>query len=211
MKHPKKPRRKNQRHTKSDVQRIVFRMGKRIYLRPVLAEDIPFITVWINDPEITQFLKASYPIRPEDEKKWHDGLSDRSKKDVIFAIVLEATDELIGIMALHKIDHHHGTSTTGSFIGRKDLWSKGYGTEAKMLVLEYAFNTLGLRKICSSVYDFNQRSARCLEKCGYIREGHLKASKWRNGSFVDEYLYSVFREDFLPLWKKYHKEYLTKK
>ncbi len=195
-------------HRKKKPNRIVFRMGKRIYIRPILVEDLPIITIWINDPEINQFLKTLWPMAPEDEKKWFDSLRERSGKDVVFGIVLEDTDELIGVMGVHKISFFNGVAETGSFIGRKDLWSKGYGTEAKMLVLDYAFTTLGLRKINSSVYDFNPRSARCLEKCGYRREGVRVANKWRNGRHVDEYEYGVFKETFMPLWQKFQKEFL---
>ena len=152
------------RKGKKPVQnRVVFRMGKRIYLRPLSKEDIPLLAVWINDPEVNQYLKISHPMRLEDEMKFYESLGER-KNDIIFAIVLKDTDDIIGTMGLHKIDHKNGLATTGSFIGRKDLWGKGYGTEAKMLLLEYAFNTLNLRKVCSIVYDFNERSKKCLKK-----------------------------------------------
>ncbi len=190
---------KKQKHT----DRIVFRMGKRIYLRPVLKEDLPQITIWINDPEITQFLAVSAPMTPEDEEHWFNKLREHKTTDAIFAIVLEQTDELIGLTGLHRIDHMHGLAVTGSYIGRKDLWSQGYGSESKMLLLDYAFNTLNLRKICSNIYDFNPRSKRAQEKCGYVLEGVRKAHKYRNGRYADEYNMAVFKETFLPLWKKF--------
>ena len=107
--------------------------------------------------------------------------------------------ELIGVMGLHQINAKDGTAVTGSFIGEKQYWSKGYGTEAKKLVLGYAFNTLNLRKIRSMVYYFNGRSKRCLEKCGYHQEGVLERQNYRNGKYVDEILMAIFKEDFLKL------------
>ncbi|MCC2630198.1 MAG: GCN5-related N-acetyltransferase [Candidatus Paceibacter sp.] len=193
--------------------RIVFRMGKRIYLRPVLKEDLPFITAGINDPEITKYLMVAYPMPLLMEEKWYERMTeDREKQgeNIIFAIVFEKTDEIIGVMGLHKIDHKNGLATTGTMIFRKDCWSQGYGTEAKMLVLEYAFNTLNLRKICSHVYDFNPRSMRALEKCGYKREGIRKQHYFRNGRFADDHMFAVFKEDFFPLWDAYSKKYFGK-
>lgn len=194
---------------KRESLRIVFRMGKRVYLRPILKEDVPLLTIWINDPEVHQFLKVNAPMSPEDELRWVESHSERKSTDISFGIVLVDTNELIGVMSLHKINHQHGTATTGSFIGRKDLWSKGYGTEAKMLVLEFAFNTLNLRKISSIVYDFNGRSKRCLEKCGYVVEGRKKEQQFRNGRYCDEFILAVFRDKFLPLWEKYKKKFLA--
>lgn len=190
------------------VQRIVFRMGKRIYLRPILKEDIAHFTVWINDPEVTQFILASHPMTPEDEQEWFNGMAKKKDTDITFAIVLEESDELIGNMSIHKINRIDGTAITGSVIGRKDCWGKGYGTEAKMLLLDYAFNTLNLRKINSSVIDYNVRSKKCMEKCGYKEEGRKLAQIFRNGAYRDEILTAVFKDDFLPLWQTYKKKYL---
>ena len=188
---------------KPKPERIVFRVGKNIYLRPVLKEDLPKLTIWINDPEVTMFLKASLPMTPEDEEGWYKKLSQKNDTEIRLSIVLKETDEFIGIIALHKINRQNGTATSGSFIGRKDFWGKGYGTEASTLLLEYAFNTLNLRKINSSVLTYNVRSKRRLEKCGYKEEGVRKAQIYRLGQYHDEILMAVFREDFLPFWEHY--------
>lgn len=191
--------------------KIVFREGKRIYLRPISKEDVETIVTWVNDPEVVQFVTLSYPMNLEDEIDWWEKQRKEKQegKSVHFAIVLKETDELIGSMGLCGINHKDGTATTGSMIGRKDLWGKGYGTEAKMLILEYAFSVLNLRKICASVYDFNPRSKRCMEKCGYKQEGLRKEQMWRVGRYADEFLMAVFRDDFLPLWEKFQKEKLS--
>jgi RimJ/RimL family protein N-acetyltransferase len=147
-------------------------------------------------------------MTPEDELKWFEGLNERKPSDIVFAIVLKESDELIGTMGLHGVDFRNGTAKTGSFIGNKKYWGKGFGTEAKMILLEYAFNTLNLRKICSVVYDYNGRSKRCLEKCGYHEEGILKQHQFRNGSYHDAFQMAVFRDEFFPFWETYRKKFL---
>lgn len=189
---------------------IPFRKGKRLYLGPILKGDVPKITIWINDQETHQFLTIGYPMTPEDEEKWFAGLSERKSTDVVFAIRLTDTGEIIGVIGLHHIDHLNGTAVTGSYIGQKGLRGKGYGTEAKMLLLEYAFNTLNLRKIKAEVYDFNEASQKCLENCGYKPEGTFIRDKYRNGRYVDVHQVAVFKEDFLPLWEAYQKKYFGK-
>jgi RimJ/RimL family protein N-acetyltransferase len=190
---------------------IIFRAGKLIYLGPVLKEDLPVLTTWINDPEIGQFLQVYLPSTEEDEEKWLAGLSDKKSNDIVMAIRLKENDEIIGTKGLHHINFKDGTATAGCFIGRKDLWSKGYGSEALMVMLEYAFNTLNLHKVSAEVYDFNLRSKRCLEKCGLVVEGIQKEHRYRNGRRVDCYLLAVFKRNFLPLWKKYKKDFLNNK
>lgn len=192
-------------HTESRTSPVVFRTGKRIYLRPLQKEDALLLTLWINDPEVHQFLTTFKPVTVEDEYDWFEEVR-KDKNSAVFIITFKDTNEPIGVMGLHQINNLHGTATTGSFIGRKDCWSKGYGTEAKMLVLEYAFNTRNLRKVCSKVFDFNGRSKRALEKCGYKVEGVLKKHHYRNGRYCDCIQLAVFKKDFLPLWRKFKKE-----
>ena len=193
---------------------IIFRGGNggsRIYLGPVLKEDLPFLTVSINDPEISQFLTVDEPMTEQDEEKWLASLSDQKTGNIVLAIRLVENNEIIGTQGLYHISHKDGTATMGYCIGRKDLWGKGYGTEAQMVLLEYAFNTLNLHKVSAEVYDFNPRSKRCLEKCGYVVEGVQKKHRYRNGRRVDCHMLAVFKKTFLPLWKKYQKKFLSKK
>ena len=205
------------KHHKTSSRKLLdgaFRIGKRIALRALNKEDAHLLYKWINDPEVHQFLKVQYPISLAEEVKWIEGLPDKKATDVVFGIILLKTGQLIGVMGLHRISAKDGTATTGSFIGEKHYWNKGYGTEAKMLVLEYAFNTLNLYKICSSVYDFNPRSKCCLEKCGYRQEGKnhdgvREGQIYRNGRRADEILMAIFKEDFLKLWTKHKKKYVA--
>lgn len=186
------------------LQKTLFRRGHRIDLRPLCKEDMNVITVWINDPDVHTFLTTKKPMTLESELDWYEELR-KSSTDMVFVIVLKETGEAIGVMGLHQVDHMNGTATTGSFIGVKEYWSKGYGTEAKMLVLDFAFNTLNLRKVCSSTYDFNIRSQRALMKCGYKVDGVKKKHKYRKGRYCDEVFFAVFKKDFMPLWRKFKK------
>jgi RimJ/RimL family protein N-acetyltransferase len=92
-------------------------------------------------------------------------------------------------------------------IGEKEYWGKGYGTEAKMLLLDYAFNVLNLRKITSGVIAFNERSYNYSMRCGYKREGILKSHIYRDGKYWDVYQLAVFKGRF----NNVHKKWLEKK
>jgi RimJ/RimL family protein N-acetyltransferase len=146
------------------------------------------------------------PQSPQDEKQWLENMAKKKDTDLVFAIVLKENNEQIGNIGLHGINHRQGTAHTGTLIGRKDLWSKGYGSEAKMILLDYAFGTLNLRKINTSVFATNPRSLKCQKKCGYQPEGVLKQQRRLNHEWVDEVLLAVFREDFLPLWEKFKED-----
>jgi len=184
-------------------QKVVFLRGQKVILRPIEKTDIKQLVVWINDPEVTQFLVASFPLNEIAEEKWHESLDP--KKDIVLGIEVEGEGELIGVMGIHGIDWIHRTATTGAMIGNKDYWGKGYGTDAKMILLHYVFNTLNLRKILSSVYEFNQRSLRYSLHCGYKIEGRRKKQLFRKGRYWDEIELGLFKKEWLPYWREYKK------
>lgn len=181
---------------------IVFLRGQKVTLRPIEKTDVDKLLVWINDREVTQFLATNMPITRIQEENWVQNLPER-KNDVVLAIEVDRV--LIGIMGIHNIDWVNKTATTGALIGEKEYWGKGFGTDAKMILLDYAFNTLGLRKICSSVYDFNKRSLRYSLHCGYKIEGTKKKQRLVKGKYRDEIILGLFKKDWLPYWREYKK------
>lgn len=159
----------------------------------------------LNDFEITQYLARVAPLHLSEEIEWIQNLPKRSATDQVFIVVAHEGKKRvpIGVMGLHRIDMINRTATTGAALLKKQYWGKAHGSEAKMLLLKHAFDSLGLRKIKSSVLSSNPRSKRYNERCGYVSEGVLKDEKLKNGIYVDEILMAVTREGWLPIWKQY--------
>lgn len=162
---------------------IMFLKGRRIYLRPPTKEDIPLFLKWTNDREVNQYLSMFLPVTEIDETEWLNDLQKKKNENITLVIVHAKSGRPIGTMGLHRIDWKDRRGTTGALIGEKKFQNKGYGTEAKMLFLDYAFNTLNLRKICSTVLGFNGRSVAYSKKCGYHVEGVLKSHVFKNGEY----------------------------
>lgn len=190
---------------------VVFLRGKRIYMRPIEMADLPSLQRFVNDPDVREFVGTQFPQSEIAEKEFVEriGKSSKNPSDIVLGIVLMGTDQLIGIMGLHGINWKDRTGATGAMIGIKDYWGKGYGTEAKMIFLNYIFNTLNLRKICSNALKFNGRSIGFNAKCGYKKEGVQKKHVFVDGDYVNLVLTAVFRENFMPLWQAYKQEYLS--
>ncbi len=191
------------------ASQIVFLESTRVVLRPLLKEDVPLCLRWINDPEVRQYLIVYQPVMEADENEWFESLHKQKATNIVLAMVVGG--QVIGTMGLHHISMKDGVATTGALIGEKEYWDKGYGSEAKMLLLHYAFHTLNLRKVCSSVIAFNGRSHAYSLKCGYKEEGRRKEQIYRNGKYHDEILLAVFRQDWQLLWEKFAEEHHLEK
>lgn len=185
---------------------VVFRRGERVLLRPLERAEIPTLRRWVNDPEVTQFLMQVFPIMEKEEEEWFDNLA-KNRHNFVLGIVERKENKLIGVTGLHNIHWQHRTATTGAYIGDKEDRGKGYGQESKMLMLDFAFNTLDLFAIRSSAMAHNIASLTYLKRCGYVKVGRIP--NWircQNGSRSDEVLLVVTQERWRPLWQEYLKK-----
>lgn len=184
------------------MSNIVFREGKYVILRPLERGDAPLLRRWINDPEVTQFLLQSFPISEKQEEDWVNGVG-KAGNEAVLGIVLKEEQKLIGVIGLHHINQIHGNAVTGTMIGEKEFWGKGYGTEAKMLLLDFAFNRLNLHAVRSDIIAFNERSISYAKKCGYEFVGRLPEWICRNGKRHDDVILVVTAKRWCPLWEMY--------
>lgn len=147
----------------------------------------------------------------ESEKKFLEQHAEM-KDNILLIIVLKGRtakqDRAIGTIGIHGIERESGVAMTGAAIGEKDLWKQGYGTEAKMIFLEYIFNSLNLRKIYSHVLDTNPRSRGYSEKCGYELEATLPKHHFVEGRYVDLHILAVYADVWRALWEKTKRKYL---
>jgi len=171
-------------------------VGERVRLRPPTETDLPLFVRWFNDPEVGYWLSLSEgrELTLESEREWYDEMRGDTAR-VIWCIET-AGGQLIGNLGLHAIDEAHGRATLGIAICEKDFWGRGYGTEAVREVLRYAFAELGLRRVDLQVDEDNLRGIRCYEKCGFVREGVLRAHRLRRGQPVDAVAMAVLREEW---------------
>jgi len=184
---------------------IVFLRGKRLYLRPVLLEDLPLFLKWVNDPDLRLlYMARASPIDEAEANEWLAHLHKRT--DTISFVICTDEGRAIGLIGLHGIDWKSRVSSTENVIGEKEFWGKGYATEAKIVLLHYAFDTLNIHKIWGGIYSFNKASQAYNKKCGYKIEGVQRHQLFANGKYHDKILVAVFREDWLPVWKRFLKE-----
>ena len=128
-----------------------------------------------------------------EEERWFNDY--RAKVDEeIYAIEVEG--DHVGNIGLHGIDRGNRKASIGIVIGEKGRWSKGYGTDAMMTVLRYAFRDLHLHKVNLDVIDYNERAIHVYAKCGFVREGVRREELWKRGRFVDLVRMSMLEHEF---------------
>lgn len=111
-------------------------------------------------------------------------------------------DTLVGCCSLiPQQDVYHINAEIGYWIG-EPYWSKGFATEAVKLLLNVAFNELGLSRVYAYIFEFNKGSMRVLEKAGFHKEAIIKSSIIKEGKIFDEHLYSIRKDE--KDWQTYY-------
>jgi RimJ/RimL family protein N-acetyltransferase len=174
------------------AMRNAYLIGAKVYLRPLEEADAARSTDWLNDPEVRRGLGQSR-LTPQTE----EGIRDRARKrdfasHPAFAIVKRADGDHIGDCSL-RLDGVDRRASLGIMVGRKDLWSKGFGTEAAALLCRHGFENLNLHKICLTVYANNERAIRVYAKLGFKPEGRLREQAFIEGRYVDEIVMGLLR------------------
>jgi UDP-4-amino-4,6-dideoxy-N-acetyl-beta-L-altrosamine N-acetyltransferase len=177
--------------------RTPFLVGSAIYLRPLEREDAAIVLPWVNDPEVTRHLLLHRPINLKAEEDYIDRLY-QSEQDVHLGIVVRQGDRLIGGCALHRIDAKNRSASLGIFLGDKEAWGHGHGTEAMRLLVGYGFETLNLNRVWLHVFEDNARAIRCYEKVGFQREGILRQDHFRAGRYWNTVVMGILRDDWRP-------------
>ena len=103
---------------------------------------------------------------------------------------------MIGSVSLEKIDWKDRNATLGIMIGEEEYRSKGYGTEAIRLILEYGFKYLNLQNIKLDLMEFNERALKCYQKCGFKEYGRRRKCKYINGKYYDTISMDILAEEF---------------
>ncbi len=173
-------------------------IGEKCFLSPVNFDEIEKYTEWVNDMETGLYvLFASSVIDVNKEKSILEYLT---KHDTILAIVEKETGKAIGICGLHNKNEINRTANFGIFLGDKNYWGHGIGTEATLLILDYAFNVLNLNSVYLEVIDFNKRAIKSYEKCGFKYVGKKRKAIFMAGIYHDLLIYDYLASDFKELY-----------
>lgn len=171
--------------------------GELVRLREYKREDIKLAQDYVNDPEVKRLLHPGIPYLYtfEDEQKWFDNLS-ATNDEYSFAIESLEDNKYIGGCGINKINWKNSVAEVGVFIGDKDKWGKGYGTDAMRILIKFIFEQMNINKIKLNVFSFNQRAIKSYEKCGFKTEGVLRQEVFRDGRYHDDVVMAILKEDY---------------
>jgi len=171
--------------------------GKLVYLAAPQSDDHLAFAQWSKNDDYLRIMDndPARPVSADAHAQWEQGFIN-APNVFHFRLRTLADDKLIGMVLLGDVQWTNQTAALGIAIGDPEYWSKGYGTDAMRLIVDYGFRELNLHRITSSTISYNTRSIKVHEKVGFQREGLQRQSIQREGQRYDVIYFGLLREEW---------------
>jgi len=114
---------------------------------------------------------------------------------VCFAVTVKGMDTAVGIFQLRELEPGFGTAEWGFAMGSV-YWGTGLFESGAELVIQFAFETVGVHRLEARAAVHNGRGNGALRKIGAVQEGILRKSFLKNGEYLDQTLWTILDEDW---------------
>ena len=169
---------------------------ERLVLRPVTLDDAEAMFEYASNQENTRY---TFPTNQSlEETKNNIAQFYLANPLGRWGIELKSTGEFIGTIDLHKMDTVLKKATIGYIINQK-YWNRGFTTEANRVVIELAFEKIGMNKLDAFHDKDNPASGKVMEKSG-MRFSHVDPyacmDQHEKGRIVTRVHYVLTKEDY---------------
>lgn len=146
----------------------VVAVSRRLYLREKRRSDAPNDYRWRTDPELARF-DAAEPLQvsfAEFLARYPEEVLTPSPDRHLFAI--DTVDGVhIGNLMYYNASSSLESAEVGIVIGAPEYRGRGYGTEAMVTFVRWAWQARPWRRLVLHTLEWNERARRCFERAGF--------------------------------------------
>jgi RimJ/RimL family protein N-acetyltransferase len=170
--------------------------GSMVTLRELRLSDAPALLAMLSTEEVSRFISPP-PTNVEGFERFIAWTHrERSAGNyVCFAVVPHNMDTAVGIFQVRQLEPGFGTAEWGFALGSA-FWGTGIFLDASVLVVDFAFEVVGARRLEARAATANGRGNGALRKVGAVQEGVLRKSFLRDGEFLDQILWTILDDDW---------------
>lgn len=165
---------------------MIIGESQRLILRILEDQDINSLMLFWGNPEVMKYCPGSTceeePIKRAIKR--YQSLQ-ATKNHSVYAVVHKASGEVIGGCGFNTTEKDDEIELIYHF--SKDIWGKGYATEAGKIAIDYIRKNPQFKTISASVYPENTDSEKVLKKLGFKCIG----MKWFEDSKCEEPCYEL--------------------
>jgi len=173
--------------------------NERVLLRPLMQEDAVFLTPYVKaEPALWQY--ALTPITTEEELEQYIATAIEARKlktAYAFIVFDKLLNRYVGSTRFYDLQLSFSTTQLGYTWYSESTWGTGLNEHCKLLLLSFAFETIGFERVEFRADNRNKRSIAAMQKIGCTVEGvmrnHLPTS---DGTRRDSIVLSILKEEW---------------
>ena len=170
--------------------------GVGVTLRELRASDAATLRDVLTTEEVTRFISPP----PDDVAGFERFIAwthrERSAGDyACFGVVPDGCEAAIGLFQLRTIGPGFGTAEWGFALGSQ-FWGSGAFEQGGRLILDFAVDTLEVRRLEARAAVQNGRGSGALRKLGAVQEGVLEGSLFLQAGQLDQGMWSILDTDW---------------
>lgn len=175
--------------------------GQFVYLELLQPSHIPQLKLLAKDEKLWEYTKTILlnDCYNEQVEKYLAVAIDPNGIGLQRSFVIRdaATKEIIGMSRYYRMELLHKRLDIGYTWYSPAYWGRVHNKECKLLLLQYAFETLGFQRVEFEVAHQNIRSQKAVEKIGGIKEGVLRKHGLRgDGSIRHTVIFSIIDDEW---------------
>jgi ribosomal-protein-alanine N-acetyltransferase len=170
--------------------------GQQVVLRELRTSDAASLFALLTTEEVSRFISPP-PSTVEGFERFIDWTHRQRAAGTYacFAVTVAGFDTAIGIFQVRGTESGFGIAEWGFAIG-SEFWGTGVFQDGADLVLDFAFETLGVHRLEARAAVKNGRGNGALQKMGAVQECILRKSFHKNGEYLDQMLYALLDTDW---------------
>lgn len=169
--------------------------GQGITLRELRLSDAATLLSMLASEEVARFISPP-PTTVQGFERFIEWTQRERQagRYACFGVVPDGMDTAVGLFQLRELEPGFATGEWGFAIGSV-YWGSGLFVEGAQLVLDFAFDVVGVHRLEARAAVQNGRGNGALRKIGALQEGILRRSFLRNGNYLDQVLWAILDSD----------------
>ena len=166
-------------------------IGESVVLRQIRLSDAASLLMFLGSEDVVRYITPAPATIAAFEEVIQAALDrQRQGRSAFFAVLPRGTDVAVGIVQVRSLERGFKTAEWGVALGTP-YWGRGLFTGAAALVMQFAFETVGVQRLEARSRVDNARANAAFRKIGAVLEGVLRETFERNGTRYDQCLWSI--------------------